>query len=630
VIRFVCRHCNKPVRIPDAFAGKSGRCPFCKQVIQIPATSEPEQQASEAPAAATPAEEEAPAPPAPEAPAPAEEEEGKPPPPAEPSDEAEKPEEETQVAEALEGLEQAPAPQTPPAKTAPSGRPARKAPSKPLLIGVAVGLLALVGVVLAILQPWAGPESAWDSRAAPSEQQAAAGPSQATQPESPTPPEPGRVFDLAPELLDAARRAPARTFAVFYLDLERTAPALAGAPAPTGELPSAVAGRRLWSDAQRRIAQGRLPRSVTLYLTVNSEPIAVMFGDLHGAHSGPGPADPARGLWTLTRPEAPVPHFLLSLTGPAAKNYATALLNTATRMGLAGTFDPGGVASHARLRMVGPEGAGETQEILIGTAETIDETGRIITAPGLHERLSEYLQKVPTGRPVVGCVRLDAARDGLGAAAGIETAPPAWAGDSTVLVFSIDPAGDGEADLVLAGAKLAALPELRSLVAPVTVAAEGDDARITGTGVDGIAALAKLLPGFEEIAIKALALCDEQAEPGTVPPQVPTPAETTAEQTGPSMPAPKPETAAATSPATMPKPVEPVTFVCLNSSCPTAGKTFTVPRDQVSVDVLAGTDVLVCPRCGKKTAVVAVKCPKCGQWYAQTLEACPNCKASGE
>ncbi len=35
-IEFVCTNCNSPVRTPDATAGKKGRCPSCKAVIQIP------------------------------------------------------------------------------------------------------------------------------------------------------------------------------------------------------------------------------------------------------------------------------------------------------------------------------------------------------------------------------------------------------------------------------------------------------------------------------------------------------------------------------------------------------------------------------------------------------------------
>jgi len=36
MIRFSCRQCGKGVRVPDTFAGKKGRCPFCKVVMDIP------------------------------------------------------------------------------------------------------------------------------------------------------------------------------------------------------------------------------------------------------------------------------------------------------------------------------------------------------------------------------------------------------------------------------------------------------------------------------------------------------------------------------------------------------------------------------------------------------------------
>ena len=41
MIRFSCRACGKGVRVPDTSAGKKGRCPFCKEVMSIPADSQP-------------------------------------------------------------------------------------------------------------------------------------------------------------------------------------------------------------------------------------------------------------------------------------------------------------------------------------------------------------------------------------------------------------------------------------------------------------------------------------------------------------------------------------------------------------------------------------------------------------
>ena len=42
MIRFTCEHCSRNVRVADKFGGKKGRCPYCKEVIEIPAQSEPE------------------------------------------------------------------------------------------------------------------------------------------------------------------------------------------------------------------------------------------------------------------------------------------------------------------------------------------------------------------------------------------------------------------------------------------------------------------------------------------------------------------------------------------------------------------------------------------------------------
>lgn len=36
MIHFDCQHCGKPVRVPDAHAGKKGRCPSCHEVVSIP------------------------------------------------------------------------------------------------------------------------------------------------------------------------------------------------------------------------------------------------------------------------------------------------------------------------------------------------------------------------------------------------------------------------------------------------------------------------------------------------------------------------------------------------------------------------------------------------------------------
>jgi len=40
MIHFVCRYCGGPVRVPSAHAGRKGRCPSCKRVVEIPLEDE--------------------------------------------------------------------------------------------------------------------------------------------------------------------------------------------------------------------------------------------------------------------------------------------------------------------------------------------------------------------------------------------------------------------------------------------------------------------------------------------------------------------------------------------------------------------------------------------------------------
>jgi hypothetical protein len=42
MIRFICQHCGKSVRVADSFAGRGGRCPSCNCIVQIPAKSQPD------------------------------------------------------------------------------------------------------------------------------------------------------------------------------------------------------------------------------------------------------------------------------------------------------------------------------------------------------------------------------------------------------------------------------------------------------------------------------------------------------------------------------------------------------------------------------------------------------------
>jgi len=36
MIRFVCEHCRRPVRVDDACGGRRGRCPHCQRIVSIP------------------------------------------------------------------------------------------------------------------------------------------------------------------------------------------------------------------------------------------------------------------------------------------------------------------------------------------------------------------------------------------------------------------------------------------------------------------------------------------------------------------------------------------------------------------------------------------------------------------
>jgi hypothetical protein len=41
MIRFTCKRCRKFVQVAPSFAGKQGRCPFCKDLVRIPLESDP-------------------------------------------------------------------------------------------------------------------------------------------------------------------------------------------------------------------------------------------------------------------------------------------------------------------------------------------------------------------------------------------------------------------------------------------------------------------------------------------------------------------------------------------------------------------------------------------------------------
>jgi hypothetical protein len=41
MIRFICKNCQGFVQVAELFAGKQGRCPFCKELVRVPAQSDP-------------------------------------------------------------------------------------------------------------------------------------------------------------------------------------------------------------------------------------------------------------------------------------------------------------------------------------------------------------------------------------------------------------------------------------------------------------------------------------------------------------------------------------------------------------------------------------------------------------
>ena len=36
MLHFVCEHCKESVRVKEAFAGRNGRCPHCREIVTIP------------------------------------------------------------------------------------------------------------------------------------------------------------------------------------------------------------------------------------------------------------------------------------------------------------------------------------------------------------------------------------------------------------------------------------------------------------------------------------------------------------------------------------------------------------------------------------------------------------------
>lgn len=640
MIRFVCEHCGKPVRVPEAFGGKKGRCPFCKAVVHIPppaaaGASDAAAELAAAAALAGAARDEAPPP--------------RPPSRIEDVAEAKEPEldlasatdpkSKTDRLEAVEGgdvidfaddeeqtaaaasasreptpMEQARAAQRAQAEAMKAAKKRR------MLIGGAVLLVLIVaaGVVALVWKPWEKPAPAPSrppqARKAPLAVVKRAPPARRPRPRptvtpklTPTP-TPAEQFALSPELLAATERAPDGAFFLLHVDLRRTARAMARASASRAPVIAEVAGSKLWTNATRRLREGAMPASGTLFLAGGSPvEISRMFGKLYGQRAGSAVPASTPGLWSLAEDDAPVPHFLLRLTGLAAQNLSADLLGRATALKLKGTFQADKPASHGVLRLApaGLSGMDGTGEMLVGTAETINDAGRCKVNPAQQERIRALLTKVPTaGRAIVGCAKLPALRACVGSALGVPMTGPAWEGQQTALVFSIDPEPRGKATILLSQPPSGSLGKVAEHAGSLRASEEGEDIRLEGPGPAGLAALADFLPGFRQVAIKALAM----AKP--VPARVAVRAK------------PKPTR----KPRTPPARVRRIPFLCFYDHCSTRKKVFYITSDKVPPTVMAGTEAMLCPKCGKKLAVVAVSCVNCMAWSPQTLENCAHCR----
>jgi len=634
MIRFTCQSCGQPVRVPDKFGGKKGRCPSCKQVVQIPAESAPSATTDEMDDLAallgpsTPAGQAPPAPPPPsiedapdagaEAPLPT---------PHDPRGKTDR----IPTAEA-EGLlefadDEGEAPDRPPAGAAPvvvieeadTGPPKRR--PKALMIAIAVGAVVIAaGAVTFVLvaRPWEPKRPKVSGRHMIGSAGGSASTSRPpTRPTTATAPAPaGPKYTLSPQLQAVTAGTPAGSFCLLHVDLEAAVDAIAAIPSRQSQTVRAVAESKLWTDAAQRIAEGAMPRTATLFLTTGVAPAGKLFGKFYGAMPSRGVADPSAGLWAALRPDAPVPHFLVRLTGGAARPHAAALTGRAKALGALDPTAPGKAVTAGMLRM-GPAGVEtlmEATELFVGTTETLDEAGEPapMNAQAL-DRLRLALRKVPTDRPVVGCVVVPVLWDRVGRAlhGGRPVAVPGYAGDKTLLVFSIDPKPDGQATIVLSAVHPGSAKQVESLVAPMVVTATGADVEARGAGTHAVEALVKVLPGFAEVVLKGLQIATPIA-PAVV-----------------EAPRPDPATKPATQPTTKPAPgpAKKIPIVCVNPQCPSRGLKMDVDRTEVPADVLAGVAPLKCPQCGKDTAVVAVQCAKCKKWFPGTLDTCPRCGA---
>jgi len=633
MIRFTCPHCGRYVRVSDAHGGKKGQCPYCHQIVAIPTASEagPEPGGDEvaelaAVAAASDADEaeETPPPPPPhhteDVPT---EEEPEPEllPPTDPRYQTDKLDAVTDT----EGPpEQAETPPPGPGAVAPSAAPATAARGKRgalfwgLVIGgglLALGVVAMGVVFVAVLLQGAGIEAEGGQ---PGPATAATsvverpGPERTPQP-TPQPAEAKTSLPLSAAILNATAHAPADAFCMFYVDLARTAKAVAKIPPRAEEVAAAIGTSKLWQEADKRVEEGSMPSSVTLFLTRQSEPAGELFEKLYGVISD-GTIDPAEGLWGLTDAKHPLPHFLLRMTGPATKHYSAELLATARKFypNLPPASDK--VVTCAGLRL-SPAGLAGPEELLLGTKETLAPEGAARKNVEQQQRLRELLKKVETDRPVVGWVVLAGLGKALESALGRAERPVPWVTSKTNLLFALDPKPDGLATIVLADPAPGSMRLLKAEVQPMAVEADGPDLRITGLSSEGLPVLAKLMPGFQDVVLPGLAMAQpiESRLAKAQPPQ-PQP-----------QPSPQPTPQPKTQPRPAPGPKVTLKCICFNPNCTTKHKPFDVDKSKIPAEVLAGNAPLVCPHCHQPTAVVAVKCPHCGKYTPQTLPNCEHC-----
>jgi len=623
MIRFTCSACRERVRVSDSFGGKKGRCPFCRAVIQIPTESEPEpgpsSSADEAAALAAALSSEDSA--AGEAPAP--------PPPHVAEDAG------TQAMEELELIaasdprsrtdrigalaEEAPAepPETTAAAPSPAagGPPERGGRSGLLIGGIAAGVVVLLAA--------AGAVGYWffirpPGRPGPTTRPSVVATGTPTKPApEEVPDEPtGPTFQLTVEIGSASAQAPRGAFFMVHANLASLAGGLSQLPPGAEGVSASVAGSAFWREADKRVAEGAMPATATLFLTGASEPVGRLFGPFYGVLPGRDQRDTRAGLWSLGGAEASVPHFLVRLTGEAAGRCTRRLL--ARARAVTGSAPSGDVAiTGGRLRLV-PAGRLAGREMLVGTVRTLAPTGRVVTDALHQQRLRALLTKVPTDRPVVGCVVLSGLNE-LADALGVPERRPDWVGARTVLVFSLAP--DGPGTIVVSRVRPGVAGTIREMAAPMLAKAEGTDVRLTGLGPEAMEVLGRLMPSVKLLLLEAMSRAeavDPLVAAGPEPEPPPTPAPKPKPEPKPA-PKPKPE------PRPAPKPGEKVPFICVNPRCPSKGKMFEVPGEKVPEDVRAGNAPLTCPHCNSPQAVVAVQCPHCKKWYAQTLDTCPHC-----